>query len=248
MTNADPYSVHLDAARLCATIDGLCRRIEARFPDSGLLNICQELHAIGLRAEEDIKRINRPNWPLRAIVLLIVFGGIVLLIVSRLLLNVDTQAEVNVADMLQALDAIVNTVFVAAVSLPILWLIENRFKRRRVVQAINYLRSLAHVIDMHQLTKNPTANLAVDVSAAQYLPRGLTQDDLSAYLELCAEALSLTGKVGFLYVQDFHDAEATKAMNDLEDLTIGLANGIWQKIILLKEMGLAALLQDGEGM
>ena len=36
---------------------------------------------------------------------------------------------------------------------------ETRLKRRRTLLALYRLRSFAHVIDMHQLTKDPTAVL-----------------------------------------------------------------------------------------
>jgi hypothetical protein len=38
--------------------------------------------------------------------------------------------------------------------------IETRVKRRRALRAIHELRSIAHVIDMHQLTKDPEWVLA----------------------------------------------------------------------------------------
>lgn len=45
--------------------------------------------------------------------------------------------------------------------------------------------------------------------------------------------LSLASKIGFLYVQDYHDSVATEAVNDLEDLANGLSRKIWQKIMTI---------------
>jgi hypothetical protein len=86
---------------------------------------------------------------------------------------------------------------------------------------------------MHQLTKDPAIIHSGGATTAHSPDRPLNQFELSRYLDYCAEMLSLVGKVGYLYVQNYHDPEATNAVNDLEDLTTGLARKIWQKIMLL---------------
>ena len=48
------------------------------------------------------------------------------------------------------------------------------------------------------------------------------------------------GKVAALYVQDFPDAQATAAVDDIEDLTTGLSQKIWQKIMILENERAAA--------
>lgn len=58
--------------------------------------------------------------------------------------------------------------------------------------------------------------------------------ELGRYLDYCSEMLSLISKLAFLYVQNFTDPIAQEAVNDLEDLTNGLSQKIWQKIMLLK--------------
>ena len=52
--------------------------------------------------------------------------------------------------------------------------------------------------------------------------------------DYCTEMLSLTSKLGYLYVTEFHDVEATRAANELEGLCTGLSRKIWQKIMILK--------------
>jgi len=37
---------NLDAAAIARTIELLCRRVEVRFPDSGLARVCRELYAM----------------------------------------------------------------------------------------------------------------------------------------------------------------------------------------------------------
>jgi hypothetical protein len=57
--------------------------------------------------------------------------------------------------------------------------------------------------------------------------------ELNRYLDYCSEMLSLTGKVAAVYVRDFDDAVALASVNEIEDLTTGLARKIWQKMMIL---------------
>jgi hypothetical protein len=225
---------YLDADKLCQTIDKLCQRIADRFPNSGLLQVGRDLHAVCMNAEQEIREIGRPNWPLRGLVLLFVVATIAVFVAGLSALQIDTTA-VNYADLIQAAEAALSSTFLVGAALVFLISIEVRVKRRRVIEAINRLRSIAHVIDMHQLTKDPATSLAGGPSTPASPQRSLSDFEMNRYLDYCTEMLSLVGKVGFLYVQDFGDPEATKAMNDLEDLTTGLTSGIWQKIILIGE-------------
>lgn len=45
--------------------------------------------------------------------------------------------------------------------------------------------------------------------------------------------LALISKLAVLYVQDFPDSTAVTVVDDIEDLTTGLARKIWQKIMLI---------------
>lgn len=233
---ADPRSLYLDHEKLCTTIDRLCLRIHGRFPDSNLLRVCRDLHEVSLSAESDLVAISKPNWLLRGGVLIFIAAIVVTMGVALALglakLQIDTNGS-NVFDLIQAVEAVLNGLFLVGAALLLLVSLENRMKRHRVIQAINRLRGIAHVIDMHQLTKDPAIIHAGGAPTTHSPERQLSQFQLSRYLDYCAEMLSLVGKVGFLYVQNYHDPEATNAVNDLENLTTGLARKIWQKIMLL---------------
>jgi predicted MPP superfamily phosphohydrolase len=111
--------------------------------------------------------------------------------------------------------------------------VETRIRRRRALAAIHELRSIAHIVDMHQLTKDPDQFLAegsVTVSSPQ---RTMTRFQLARYLDYCTELLSLTSKVAALYVQDFQDPVVLDAVTDVENLTTGLSRKIWQKIMIV---------------
>jgi hypothetical protein len=61
----------------------------------------------------------------------------------------------------------------------------------------------------------------------------MTRFELARYLDYCSEMLSLTSKLAVLYVQRLDDAAVLGAVNDVQELTSGLSNKIWQKIVIL---------------
>lgn len=99
------------------------------------------------------------------------------------------------------------------------------------------MRAIAHVIDMHQLTKAPETVLGQAPSAGDGAGRTLSSADLALYLDYCSEMLSLTGKVAVLYVQGFDDGAARDGVNDVEELTTGLSQKIWQKMTVVRPVG-----------
>ena len=58
---------------------------------------------------------------------------------------------------------------------------------------------------------------------------------MSRYLEYCNELLALTGKIAAVYVQNFDDEGAVQAVNEIETLTAGMCQRIWQKILILHQ-------------
>jgi hypothetical protein len=111
--------------------------------------------------------------------------------------------------------------------------LEARVKRQRVGRGLHELRSVIHVIDMHQLTKDPVT-LSPDFRPTETSPaRDLTVVDLSRYLDYCSELLSLTGKLAALYAQAVPDDGVAQAVNDIELLGASLSRKIWQKISMI---------------
>lgn len=108
--------------------------------------------------------------------------------------------------------------------------LETRVKRGRALKMLHALRSLTHIVDMHQLTKDP----ALITSA----PEGMSPADLGRYLDFCSDMLSLIGKVSALMVQHFDDDLVLAAVNEIETLTTGLSRKMWQKITLLERPSL----------
>ena len=121
----------------------------------------------------------------------------------------------------------------AAIALLFLWLLPERLQRRALLQLLHRLRSLAHVIDMHQLSKDPEQVSPTYVPTAESVGHGLNADQLHHYLSYCSELLSLTAKTAALCAEHSADAVVLDTVSTIETLTTELSNKIWQKISLL---------------
>ena len=230
-----PYR-SLDASSIARTIDLLCQRVEKRFPDSGLSRVCRELDSIGRRTAETVTGIGRPILPLRILAgLLVVLLLAGVFVLGRTVLHVDAS-PMRLSETVQALEAGVNDLLFVSAAIFFLLTLESRLKRRRALRAIHELRAIAHVIDMHQLTKDPEWVLDRGRESGVLPSRTMSRFELSRYLDYCSEALSLTGKVAALYIQGFQDPVALQAVNEVEELTTGLARKIWQKLMILYSM------------
>jgi hypothetical protein len=226
----------LDPAAIAGTIELLRQRVDKRFPDSGLARVCRDLDAIARRTAETVAWIGRPILPLRLAVglLLALLATGALLLASRVL-HVEI-GPLRLTEIVQALESGVNDVLFVGAAIFFLLTMEGRIKRRRALRAIHELRAIAHVIDMHQLTKDPEWVLDRGRETGVLPARTMSRFELSRYLDYCSEALSLTGKVAALYIQGFEDPVALQAVNEVEDLTTGLARKIWQKLMILYSM------------
>jgi hypothetical protein len=59
---------------------------------------------------------------------------------------------------------------------------------------------------------------------------------MARYLDYSSELLALASKIAALYVQRFDDAATLAAAGDVETLTVGLSQKIWQKINILNRI------------
>lgn len=86
-----------------------------------------------------------------------------------------------------------------------------------------------HIIDMHQLAKDPTA-FAISTPTPSSPDRSLRPEETLRYLDYCSEMLSLASKVAALYAQSYPDPVITEVVSDIERTATGLSQKIWQKI------------------
>jgi hypothetical protein len=140
-------------------------------------------------------------------------------------------------DFVQGIEASLNTLLLAGLGFLALVRAEERIKRKRVFRELHGLRSLIHVIDMHQLTKDP-ATLSAGFTPTEHSPvRELDAADLARYLDYCSEMLSISGKLAALFAQSVNDEVVVDAVNDVESLGSNLSRKIWQKIMMIEQSG-----------
>jgi hypothetical protein len=224
----------LNPDHIIQTIAQIHDRIQERFPGSGLSKVAAELRQIADEAVARTDWISKPLLPLR-----IGIGALVALLVAVVslalaTLNITKMWE-SLTDFVQAVDAGINDIVFIGIAIFFLVTLEARIKRKRALKAIHELRALAHIIDMHQLTKDPEVTLRGGPATQSSPKRTMTTFEMSRYLDYCSEMLSLIGKVAALYVQCFDDPVALSAVDEIEDLTTSLSGKIWQKIMLITQ-------------
>jgi hypothetical protein len=252
----------LDPAKIVTTAATLRERIGALFPGSGLWRVAGELLATCEDAAALSAWLARPNRWLRlaggagVAALLAALGGA--------LLRLKVQLGFSTfSDAVQGLEATVNNIVFLGIAVFFLLGWESRYKRRRALAALHALRSMAHIIDMHQLTKDPAWLLrggegagrggeaargeggesrgaagrgegVAEAAGAARAKRAMDAHQLTRYLDLCSDLLSVISKVAALYVQRFQDPVTLAAVDEVESLASGLSRKIWQKIVLLE--------------
>lgn len=230
-------SDRLDAPTVIATIDQLEGRIRARFADRGLPKAAAELRSAATEVTElgaHLRgRLRVLRWTARAASVLVALGmALVLVVAAR---DADLSGSVRSVDWVALVESTIQTLVFGGLTLLFLNALPDRLERRHLLRRLHRLRSLAHVIDMHQLTKDPErlrsdfeptdATVAVD----------LTRAEMQHYLGYCSELLALVGKVAALCAEDSQDGLILETVSDIENLTNGMSRKIWQKISLLPD-------------
>jgi len=223
----------LDSAKIIDTIAALERRITERFPGAGLGKVCAELAEIARENRERLERISKPHLGLRVATGTVLLAGFALLAYLASIIQLKNNTD-DLFGVMQGIEASVNLLIVMGAAVFSLITLESRWKRKQALEDLHELRSIVHVIDMHQLTKDPGANSPVAPPTASSPARLLKPAELVRYLDYCSEMLSLTAKVAALYAQHIADSVVIDAVNDLERLTTNLSAKIWQKITIVQ--------------
>lgn len=223
----------LDPTKIVETLERLELRISSRFPNSGLSRVCDGLIDIAKQTSQRIDYVSRPNWTLRLLLILMTGAALLILVYLASLVAVMKGTD-QWSDTVQGLDALFNLLVLLGGGAFFVSTLETRWKRARALTALHELRSIVHVIDMHQLTKDPSAMGAVRTPTSP--ARNLTPVELVRYLDYCSEMLSLTAKCSALYAERLSDAVVVDTVGDLERLTSDLSNKIWQKITIIETL------------
>jgi hypothetical protein len=221
----------LDPDLIIATIERLGGRIAARFPDSELLKVCGELAALGQASARRAERLGRTNWTLRIVVSLIVATGLAVFVYLAAKLDFDPGTR-SLFSLVQSVDAFFNLAVLAGAAILSLMSIETRLIRARASAALNPIRAMVHIIDMHQLTKDPGMTGQTHLMTPASPARDLSPFELTRYLDYCSEMLSLAAKLAALVAISTEDAVVAAAVNDIETLAGTISQKIWQKIMI----------------
>ncbi len=224
---------YLDPDKIIETIELLKQRIFERFPESGLLGVCQRLSELAIQARERAAFIVQPILWLRTSIWLIIatiFLGL------GYLITILPEFIYRVTENWESVDAFTQEMLLLFAGLYFLISFEHRLKSRRALSAIHEIRAIAHVIDMHQLTKDPERLMAGWADSRHSPQMKMNAFELNRYLDYCTEMLALLGKIAAFYVQRFDDEVAIESAGEVERLTSSLNDKIWQKIMLLNSI------------
>ena len=218
------------------TVQRLEVRIAARFPERGLRRVADELAdlvaVVQLSAADLNGRVRRARIASRVLVLVIVIGTAAALALGARDVISDSAPETSL-EWLPLIESAVNDLIFAGLAIFFLYSLPERMQRGDVLSLLHRLRSLAHIIDMHQLTKDPERLRPGFTPTAASVDPDLTRDQMEYYLNYCSEMLSLVAKAAALCAEESRDAVVLDTGSTVESLTSELSREIWQKISLL---------------
>ena len=230
----------LDAAPVLETVARLEARIAARFPDRGLRAVAEELGVLtGDVTKGAVTARGRLRWvrlASRAAALLVLAATVlVFVLASRDAVRAGPDRSF---EWVPLIESAINDLVFAGLALWFLYALPQRVERGHLLDLLHRLRSLAHIVDMHQLTKDPERLRPDFVPTDATVDIGdLDRSQMEHYLEYCSELLSLIGKVAALCAEESQDPLVLTTVSDLETLTTGMSRKVWQKISLLPHDG-----------
>lgn len=227
-------TIKLNYDKITGTIDLLVKRIQERFPESGLATVSEKFSKIAKKSKTNIEWIAKPNLSVRLISYLIILIGLGGLIYSVTYVDWRIQ-DTTLTNIVALSESVFNDLVLLGAAIFFLVTLESRIKRKRAINQLNELRVIAHVIDMHQLTKDPSLVNVDGYNTLNSPKRSLTSFELERYLDYCSESAALISKVAALYAQSLPDEVVVKSVNEIEILCTGLSQKVWQKLIILNE-------------
>ena len=229
----------LEAEPVLTTLGELRTRIGARFPERGLYGVAGRLvqlaEEVATASARQRDRLHVVRLASRATMALVVVATAVLLVFAVRAAIVDGGPAHDI-EWLTLLESGINDIVFAAIGIWFLYTVPERLRRSDSLALLHELRSLAHVIDMHQLNKDPERLRSTFTPTSASPVMGLSFEELEHYLDYCSELLSLVGKTAALCAEESRDAVVLETVATIETLTTGMSRKIWQKISILNEV------------
>ena len=226
----------LDAREVDATLSQLRNRIEARFPERDLVNVANELHdaiaRVSVESSSRRRQLLLVRWTI-AIGATAIGAAAVLAIALAMRDAIRASEGTRAFEWLPVVESAINDIAFAGIAIFFLLSLPARQRRRSGLDLLHRLRSLAHVVDMHQLTKDPDRLLAAPAPTSASVTNEFGAPDLGRYLVYCSELLALVGKTAALCAQEVTDDVVLDRVSEIEILTSDMSRMIWQKLSLL---------------
>ena len=223
----------LEAPAVRETVEELYGRIEARFPKRGLLGVCGDLillvEQVQTSAGQGQRQIRMARIASRVVMAFVVVVTVLALLLALHDAFFDEDVK-NSSTCSPLTETAISDIVFAAIAIFFLWSFPERLQRSRLLNLLHQLRSTAHVIDMHQLTKDPEQLKPSFVPTAQEqaarhdprpgraLPRLLLRDAQPGRQDRRPVRRGVPRLV------------ILETVATIETLTVGLSRKIWQKI------------------
>jgi len=146
----------------------------------------------------------------------------------------DEIWESNQHDILAKLDAFCNLILVFTAVFYTLYSLDKAYSKKQISKLLIGLSDFIHLIDMHQINKDPN-HLKDDYVNAKHSPvKTLNKFELQRYLDYTSESIALGSKMAYQVLECFpNDQKIMSRVNELHILCDGITTNIWQKIIIL---------------
>jgi len=228
----------LESGYVEQTVARLEDRIRARFPDRRLGDAAHALRTAVPQIHEGFEasksRRRRIRWGARAAsgLIVLVVGSALVLALRDPVLHGTSSSDA----WLSIIESTVNDLVFGSIAVYFLWALPERLERRTLLDLLHRLRSLAHVVDMHQLDKDPEqARPDYQPTSVSPARRIMDAEELHHYLDYCSELLSLVAKTAALCAERTSDPVVLGTVSEIEAVTAHMSQKIWQKISLLPE-------------
>ena len=224
----------LDSDRIVKTLVQLQARVDERFPARGLGKVCAELVDVARATKARVERLERAHVGLRLGAVAVIVAGIIIVAYVGTIIEYKHSTD-NLFGVVQGIEALMNVLVLSGAAVFFLSTIEQRWKRHQALAYLHELRTIVHVIDMHQLTKDPSRAGDARNRTRSSPQRSMTAYELTRYLDYCSEMLSLAAKVATLYAQSSRDGVVIGTVTELEQISANLSQKIWQKITIIRD-------------
>ncbi|MCB1029332.1 MAG: hypothetical protein KDB24_16395, partial [Microthrixaceae bacterium] len=145
----------LDPNAIVATAENLSLRIDERFEGRGISEIGHHLLGTARATRERLEELHRPRRGLRYGIAALILVTMAVATYAAFSVDLDVDEVGGIDDWIMVLEAGLQDLVFVGLAVVFVRGAEARVVRKDALIGLHQLRSVAHVIDMHQLTKDP---------------------------------------------------------------------------------------------